>query len=165
MSPLPPNEGFRYACFAAENGHLNVEAGGERSKDETGVSSSVCAGPRVHVPPLSPALVSSPWLDGSGWTEKEKKRLRRCVKAAVKGFSIGAGLKGGLALFAILSRLRSRRSTGSPRKPGSITNSEAILAALKDTLRYGLFLGTFAGTFVSLDELIAALWGQKRWVL
>jgi len=35
---------------------------------------------------------------------------------------------------------------------------------IKETLRYGLFLGTFAGTFVSVDEAIAALAGDKRHV-
>lgn len=36
---------------------------------------------------------------------------------------------------------------------------------IKETLRYGLFLGTFAGTFVSVDEAIAALAGDKRHVV
>lgn len=45
-----------------------------------------------------------------------------------------------------------------------ITNSEAIVTALKETLRYGLFLGTFAGTFVSVDEIIASLGGHRRHV-
>ncbi|XP_023545568.1 uncharacterized protein LOC111804956 isoform X3 [Cucurbita pepo subsp. pepo] len=34
--------------------------------------------------------------------------------------------------------------------------------ALKETLRYGLFLGTFAGTFVSIDEIIGNLAGHRR---
>jgi len=46
-----------------------------------------------------------------------------------------------------------------------ITDSEAIIMAVKETLRYGLFLGTFAGTFVSVDELIGALGGHRRHVL
>lgn len=45
-----------------------------------------------------------------------------------------------------------------------ITNSEAIVMALKETLRYGLFLGSFAGTFVSVDEIIASLGGHRRHV-
>ena len=43
-----------------------------------------------------------------------------------------------------------------------MTNDEAALLALKETLRYGMFLGTFAGAYVSVDECIAALWGRKR---
>lgn len=37
-----------------------------------------------------------------------------------------------------------------------------LIMALKETLRYGLFLGTFAGTFVSVDEIVAALGGHRR---
>lgn len=51
------------------------------------------------------------------------------------------------------------------RKEIVVSNSEAIVTALKETLRYGLFLGTFAGTFVSMDELIAAVGGHRRHVL
>jgi hypothetical protein len=46
-----------------------------------------------------------------------------------------------------------------------MTNEEAVVLALKETLRYGMFLGTFAGSYVSVDECIAALWGRKRSVL
>uniref|UniRef100_A0A453IYM5 Transmembrane protein 135 N-terminal domain-containing protein n=1 Tax=Aegilops tauschii subsp. strangulata TaxID=200361 RepID=A0A453IYM5_AEGTS len=45
---------------------------------------------------------------------------------------------------------------------GAMTNDEAALLALKETVRYGMFLGTFAGAFASVDECIAALWGRKR---
>lgn len=42
------------------------------------------------------------------------------------------------------------------------TGGEDIILAIKETLRYGLFLGTYAGTFVSVDELIAAVGGHHR---
>ncbi|MED6136818.1 hypothetical protein PIB30_059288 [Stylosanthes scabra] len=90
---------------------------------------------------------------------KEFEKLRRILVASAKGFSIGTGLKGGLALFAILSRLTRKQRQ---RKELAVTNVEAIVAAVKETLRYGLFLGTFAGTFVSMDELIGALGGHRR---
>ncbi|KAL2971089.1 hypothetical protein AAZX31_15G174300 [Glycine max] len=90
---------------------------------------------------------------------KEREKLRRILVASAKGFSIGAGLKGGLALFAILARLTRKKP---PRKGIVVSNGEAIVAALKETLRYGLFLGTFAGTFVSTDEVIGALAGHRR---
>lgn len=93
---------------------------------------------------------------------KDSEKLRRIVVASAKGFAIGAGLKGGLALFSILVRLRRRKVLTSLRMEGVITNSEAIVMAVKETLRYGLFLGTFAGTFVSVDEVIAALFGHRR---
>lgn len=48
------------------------------------------------------------------------------------------------------------------RKVEVFSNSEAISLAIKETLRYALFLGTFAGTFCSLDEIISALGGHRR---
>ncbi|KAK7281356.1 hypothetical protein RIF29_09265 [Crotalaria pallida] len=90
---------------------------------------------------------------------KEYEKLRRIIIASAKGFSIGAGLKGGLAFFAILARLTRKKPQ---RKEIVVTNGEVIVTALKETLRYGLFLGTFAGTFVSMDELIGAIGGHRR---
>ncbi|KAJ8755596.1 hypothetical protein K2173_022191 [Erythroxylum novogranatense] len=87
------------------------------------------------------------------------EKVRRVVTASMKGFSIGAALKGGLALFSVLARLRRTRS--SP-KVQVFTSSEGIALTVKEALRYGLFLGTFAGTFASIDELIASLGGQHR---
>ncbi|KAK7304031.1 hypothetical protein RJT34_15024 [Clitoria ternatea] len=91
--------------------------------------------------------------------KKERDKLLRILLASAKGFSIGAGLKGGLALFAILARFARKKP---PRKEIAVTNGEAVVAALKETLRYGLFLGTFAGTFVSTDEVIGTLAGHRR---
>lgn len=45
-----------------------------------------------------------------------------------------------------------------------VSSTEDMILAAKETLRYGLFLGTFAGTFVSVDELISALGGHRRHV-
>ncbi|AAD46013.1 F21H2.12 [Arabidopsis thaliana] len=93
----------------------------------------------------------------------DSDKLRRIIVASVKGFTIGTGLKGGLAIFSIVARFaRRRRSSPQSRKTGEFSNSEAIAMGIKETLRYGLFLGTFAGTFVSVDEAIAALAGDKR---
>ncbi|KAK4348958.1 hypothetical protein RND71_031713 [Anisodus tanguticus] len=69
-------------------------------------------------------------------------KLWRIYSASIKGFTIGAGLKGGLAIFALLSRLRRRKSS---KKAQMVSSSEDVVFALKETLRYGLFLGTFAG--------------------
>jgi hypothetical protein len=43
---------------------------------------------------------------------------------------------------------------------GSISGDTTL--AVKETLRYGLFLGTFAGTFVSIDEVIATVGGHSK---
>lgn len=91
---------------------------------------------------------------------KDWKSLDRCISASAKGFAIGAGLKGGLALFGLLVGLKRRSS--STRMVGVRTNRDAMSAAWKETLRYGLFLGTFAGTFASVDEAIAAFGGRAR---
>lgn len=48
------------------------------------------------------------------------------------------------------------------RKVEMTSASADLIMALKETLRYGLFLGTFAGTFVSVDEIIAAMGGHRR---
>ncbi|WCJ44463.1 hypothetical protein M5689_025129 [Euphorbia peplus] len=90
---------------------------------------------------------------------KDSEKLWRIIIASAKGFSVGAGLKGGLSLFAVLAKLLRSRSS---RKVELFTNGEAIALALKETLRYGLFLGTFTGTFVSVDEIIASLGGHHR---
>ncbi|GJV26706.1 transmembrane protein 135, partial [Tanacetum coccineum] len=42
------------------------------------------------------------------------------------------------------------------------SGGQDLILALKETVRYGLFLGTFAGTFVSVDEFIAAVGGHRR---
>jgi hypothetical protein len=41
------------------------------------------------------------------------RAIERCVAASIKGFIIGSGLRGGLALFGIITRLR--KSTSSAR--------------------------------------------------
>ncbi|KAL1364022.1 hypothetical protein HN51_012180 [Arachis hypogaea] len=106
-----------------------------------------------------PSTTSSSRIIVDAIPPKEFEKLRRVLVASAKGFSIGAGIKGGLAVFAILSRLTRKQRQ---RKELAVTNGEAIVAAVKETLRYGLFLGTFAGTFVSMDELIGALGGHRR---
>lgn len=156
-------------------------AGGTQMRCQRRVRRGLAGAPaRRPLPPAVPAAV-----------EGELRWLRRCVEAAAKGFAIGAGLKGGLALFSVLVRLRSRRRSprsrsafafalplspaevaayvtygflwrGACRKVGAMTNEEAVVLALKETVRYGLFLGTFAGSYVSVDECIAGIWGRKR---
>ncbi|KAJ1296604.1 hypothetical protein BS78_01G314500, partial [Paspalum vaginatum] len=97
--------------------------------------------------------------------ESYPRWLRRCVEAVLKGFAIGSGLKGGLALFSALLRLRglvSRRARISSAAAATNAAEAALVGAVKETVRYGLFLGAFAGTYVSMDECIAAVWGRER---
>lgn len=117
-----------------------------------------------HVPsgglPLSSSSCSL--LSFDSYPVQDYDRPWRVFTASAKGFTIGAGLKGGLALFALVSRLRRRRSLPSSRKMEMSPLSADVILALKETLRYGLFLGTFAGTFVTVDEVIVALGGHRR---
>ncbi|CAM8981618.1 unnamed protein product [Rhodiola kirilowii] len=99
-------------------------------------------------------------LDLFGVQDSEK--LWRILISSAKAFSIGAGLKGGLAIVSVLAGLRRRRKASTMKKVGTVTNKEAVITAMKDTLRYGLFLGTFAGTFVTVDEIVGALGGHRR---
>ncbi|KAL4295606.1 hypothetical protein GQ457_12G016430 [Hibiscus cannabinus] len=145
------NGGCRCSFSSGENGCLHdgsADYGLPTSHDET------C----THCLRSKPLSSSSSALGYDPVLLMDSKKLRRIVVASAKGFSIGAGLKGGLALFSILARLRRKNS----RKVEAFTNKEAISMAVKETLRYGLFLGTFAGTFVSVDEIIGYLGGHNR---
>ncbi len=51
----------------------------------------------------------------------------------------------------------------SKPKPGKERHSVPPLTMLNDTLRYGLFLSSLAGVYVTVDELLAALLGKKRY--
>ncbi|GJN40788.1 hypothetical protein PR202_gn00090 [Eleusine coracana subsp. coracana] len=97
--------------------------------------------------------------------EGSQRWLRRCVEATLKGFAIGSGLKGGLALLSVLLRLRRLLTSKSKEPATAMTNAEVVLRAAKDTLRHGIFLGAFAGTYVSVDECISAIWGRNRSVV
>ncbi|KAF7829940.1 transmembrane protein 135-like protein isoform X1 [Senna tora] len=132
--------------------------------DDNGFIDAKCSHSRRSGPSASSSTTPS-LLSFDSIPLKEWEKLRRIIIASAKGFTIGAGLKGGLALFSILARLQRRRALSSLRKEAAVTDREAIVLAAKETLRYGLFLGTFAGTFVSMDELIAALGGHRRHVL
>lgn len=117
---------------------------------------------KTHCLKSEPPFCSSSYLPGIALNPfQDSDKLARVVTASAKGFSIGAGIKGGLALFSILARLRRTRLS-STRKVEVFSNRKAIDLAIKETLRYGLFLGTFAGTFVSVDEIIAYLGGHRR---
>lgn len=135
------------------------------SAEEAVLASAPCpsGGPEVPVA-----------CDGDKWQQQELRdgtagaaelhpealdSLERCASAAMKGFVIGAGLKGGLALFSLLGRLR-RRASGRVEKGAAAKFSGA--GPLTETIRYGMFLGAFAGTYCSIDELAAGLWGVRR---
>lgn len=114
---------------------------------------------RSHLPSSSS---SSSLLSFDSVPLEDYDKLWRIFTASVKGFTIGAGIKGGLSLFAVLTRFRRRRLSISSKNAVMASSSEDVILAIKETIRYGLFLGTFAGTFVSVDEIIATLGGHRR---
>lgn len=60
----------------------------------------------VDSPDAAPASSSGP----DNQKDELWKSVERCISACTKGFVIGSGLRGGLALFTILSRLKRRKS-------------------------------------------------------
>lgn len=118
--------------------------------------------------PMAPASPDEPVAADSGarpaFADQEEYPwwLRRCVEATLKGFAIGSGLKGGLALLTALIRLRHILTGRSKQTATTTRNVEVLLRATKDTVRHGIFLGAFAGTYVSVDECISAVWGRNR---
>lgn len=105
-SMQPPGEetSRRCACFDGENCcfHGDHDRSSDPNCQHCGKSDR-----------LSSYSYSSPALDSILLTDSEK--LRRIFIASAKGFAIGAGLKGGLALFSILARLRRRKVLTSLR--------------------------------------------------
>ncbi|XP_059631350.1 uncharacterized protein LOC132274170 [Cornus florida] len=142
----------RCTCFSGENGDDRDMLDRRRS----------CQHCRRRSDLLSPSSSSSSLLSFDPVPLKDYDKVWRIVTASAKGFTIGAGLKGGLALFAILARFRRRQLLTSAKKVSMVSSSDDVILAVKETLRYGLFLGTFAGTFVSVDEIIATLGGNRR---
>ncbi|KAG8632934.1 uncharacterized protein LOC110607054 [Manihot esculenta] len=153
MSSPPGGDGAATcsSCFSGENGGFD----GDDANSSANPPCVQCM--RSDHPSCSYSLLGFDSIQ-----LKDSEKLWRIITASAKGFSIGAGLKGGLSLFSILARLRRSRLSSSLRKVEVFSNSEAIALALKETLRYGLFLGTFAGTFASADEIIASLGGHCR---
>ncbi|KAE8723697.1 TRM112-like protein [Hibiscus syriacus] len=137
------------------DGAINCACGlsshsGENGGFEDGATPRLVDETCTHCNGSKPSSYSSSTLGSGAIPLTDSDKLRRLVVVSAKGFSIGAGIRGGLALFSILARLRRRKS----RKVDSLSDSEAIMVGIKETLRYGLFLGTFSGTFVSVDEII-----------
>ncbi|ESQ38870.1 hypothetical protein EUTSA_v10001817mg [Eutrema salsugineum] len=148
--------GSRCSCIRGEIDGIAGDDSGESFDLTTCIH---CNGSDSVKPDLSSSFSSS---SSFGSKSDDSEKLRRIIVASVKGFSIGTGIKGGLAIFSIVARFARRRSSSQSRKIGDFSNSEAIAMGIKETLRYGLFLGTFAGTFVSVDEAICALAGHQR---
>lgn len=86
---------------------------------------------------------------------------RRLEEAVLRGALTGLSLRGGLhaATFLFETFLRSRRKTNQSIKQGGRPSG---IRLVEDTIRWGLFLGSFSGTVVAVDELISMVWGSKK---
>ncbi|KAF8072623.1 hypothetical protein HT031_000283 [Scenedesmus sp. PABB004] len=86
------------------------------------------------------------------WPPELQRALERLAAGVLRGAAIGLTLRGGLhavgAGLAAASRRRDRALTRG--------------AALEDALRYAAFLGALAGTYIGVDEGIAAAVGKDR---
>ena len=83
------------------------------------------------------------------------RAARRLRTATIRAGSIGAVLKGGLNMFGVLARSRRRPRRGGSLRPDAVD-------ALRDTVAFAAFLGTFAGVYVAVDEGLALGVGKRR---
>ncbi len=83
----------------------------------------------------------------------------RFLNAVLRGGLSGVCLRGGLHLVTFLFGLimKWRKQQGA--------RSLNFWSKLQDTARYAAFLATYSGTFVAVDEGIAALFGKRRFTL
>lgn len=108
-SPPQPPTADRCACNGAASPRGEEPVGGESEFE------CPCCRNELRRPPPAPApdagiqawdALCNGVMSGKG----DWKPFRRLAGAAGKGFVIGAGLKGGLAAFAMLARMRARSS-------------------------------------------------------
>ena len=95
-------------------------------------------------------------------THDRKRAKRRLEEAIVRGAITGLTLRGGLHVVSYVFKLLvgARRRRKGPKIANEYWPS--VWKLIEDTLRWGLFLGSFSGTVVAADELIAILGGSKE---
>ena len=64
-----------------------------------------------HCRKSDPSSSSTSYFDPISETNSDK--FKRIISASIKGFVIGAGLKGGVSIFSLLARLSRRKSSKS----------------------------------------------------
>ena len=94
-------------------------------------------------------------------TDRARSRLGAAV---VRGATAGLALRGGLHLVSYLLGLALARRGKAGAAAVARSDRPGVLELLRDTLRWGAFLGSFAGVYVFSDEAIALLGGRRRWV-
>lgn len=97
------------ACLAKENG--DVRAVGNCKSGDSYCDHCGCGSADLSSLPAFSCSSSSLWSDSKRLRESGK--LWRILVASAKGFTIGAGLKGGLSLFSVLAGLKRRKALAS----------------------------------------------------
>ncbi len=92
-------------------------------------------------------------VDGQEWSRIQE----RVYHAVSRGAIMGATMRGGFHVLSYTLRLLST----SRRKVDTKMVGNVVKKISKDTMSYGLFLGSFSGSFVLLDETIAYLFGRE----
>ena len=163
--PLSPRETASLRAFAAARRPSSPpDCGGGAAGDDAR------PGPAGR-PPLHPKPCLSPRVPPAGggkgqtlpWvhrppTRSERRVRDRLANAVARGALVGGALRGGLSLVAVAvaavapAKRAARARAGAP---------PALVSALTDTIRYASFLGAFAGTYVAVDEGLAAWLGKE----
>ena len=100
--------------------------------------------------------------------EEEIKRVfRRVFTSASRGAVVGAGLRGGLHVLSYTLRIASTYVSSRRGQPGTgggekWISTDFVKRIVSDTLAYGMFMGSFSGSFVLLDEFIAHAYGRYK---
>ena len=115
-------------------------------------------------------------------TQDDLERIQqRFITAATRGALMGMTMRGGFHVLSYALRLvvigqgGARRAGGAHNArgvAGMVGSSQVIVTAasvktvlkkiLKDTVQYGMFLGSFSGGYVALEEGIALGMGRER---
>ena len=88
-------------------------------------------------------------------------RTRRAIvlRALLRGFLVGFGIRGGLSLFGLLLSSFKAVSSGrrhSPRRRGG------IYSALLDGIKFGSFLGGYTGGYRAIDAILQRVFGKNE---
>ena len=86
--------------------------------------------------------------------EEEKTRARKRITKSIKrGAFTGLTLKGGVNVFAVLSRYLRGKTTREQLKARE---------AFEDAVKFSVFVGSFAGAYVTSDEVLAWKFGAEK---
>lgn len=113
----------------------------------------------MQAEPLATTLASVRRTITRRWQDDNGRAVQRVQDAALRGAAAGLSLRGGLHLVSYVLHLLLRGKRGQRAAAAGRPNA---LAMLRDTARWGAFLGSFSGLFCFWDELIALLGGRRR---